>query len=295
MKKILLVLLFASLFLSCERDDVNPVGEVPTTLPALLTQIPLTDIQDDLERVPNHVFLLTESILGTSEHAGYRLQGNLVDQSAMGGAVDEIVLGNLTVPVEANGSFHKGYSRLVNEEEYSTLREMISDGTQTLMFRSDGVVIDQIEMNVPMPLRATANQDGINPLVADYIDKTKDLVLTWPVDNDLLSTRSEDYLSAVGATVKYKPLSSNHSSNGNGGFPDEDFSIWDYAEYEDGQIVFTAEDLEDFPDGSIVTIYIGRIRYRINADGELVVSHTGSTTVTTGGTQSGPLVRIQEP
>lgn len=290
-----LMCLIATAFSSCLQEEAKPVVPRIFPLPSALSAAAFQEYNQQLESVPNNVFIWSEGTLTGTDNVGYRIQGNILPETYPGVTIDEIRIGELSLPVDPQGTLHKGFGRLVNGEEYRYLRSL-GHRQQTLQLLASGSVIDQIEVDIEEPLRASASQNNVDPVLTDVLNKGEDLILSWPVTDEGLTFRdgSEESVHMVGAAVAYKPLSSNRNNVTGASFPDRDFSIWDYANYADGQIVFSADDLKDFPDQSIVTIYIGSVRYRVDAEGNLMVSSTGQTSVTSGGTQAGVLIRVHD-
>lgn len=289
------ILMLFCLFMltSCEKDSFSssPSGD-NSFQPFDLLQ--WADFNRQIEATPGKLYIVSENPLNSTETSGYRIHGNFFGTES----IDEITIGEVSLPVtiNADGVFHTIIG--VNHEplKFERLKETLNQNIQVL-YKSNGLVVDEITTNIQATLGASYYQDGNEPQHSREIDKTKTLKVTWPVNIATEpSFRDGDEIHKVGAAVVYKPLTTTRlNSDSNVEFPLREIMVSHHADYEDGEILFTQEDLAAFPYNSIVTVYVGAVRYRVNSEGELIVSNSGTNTVFSGGVQTGNLLRVNIP
>jgi hypothetical protein len=277
---------------SCEKDDFAAIDET-------IGINPLNWIGNSTANTSSEVIILSEGFVGDRPPASYRIQG-IIKNPSISHPYTNIQIGELNVlPLtqdqvngDPTGVLHKVLSPRQSETEWSSFQESL--GQEVTLTVNDGEgIFTQKTVNIAPPLRATIAQDGVSLYELSAIDKTKPLNITWPVNNDI-ETRSNLYTDKVGAVILYSPKETNRT-NDDGDFPSETMTREFLIPFDIGAITFTVEDLALFPSNGMVTIYVGYVRYEIDANGDPVTAPLGGLTVVSGGVSGTPYIRINEP
>ena len=146
--------------------------------------------------------------------------------------------------------------------------------------------IAAFSLNIAPALKATFTQEENNLFESRVIKKNRALTFTWPVDDATISSRSADtaYANYVGATIVYQPaLTADQPDVDPSTVPSDPISIYQSALFDAGQLTFTPDDLALLPHHGIVSLYTGRARYQLDANGQLVQIPWRRNTRTRGG------------
>ncbi len=294
---LVLVVVFLAFFApGCEKDSISVTEDAEGGSPVGWME------PSAVREVPSRIYILSEGIAGSREPSGYRIQGTIKDGADLskGHPYTSIELGGLTIlplsegEVAGNpaGLIQEVFSPQHNEEEWAEFQRIVGNEV-TLKINDENGLFGEQTIAIAPPLRASIRQEGVSIYERAAIDKTQALTISWPTDR--LETRSETlYEDQVGATIVYSPKETARRNEG-GDFPTHSFSREFLVPFDYGSITFTADDLALFPSNGMVTIYVGSIRYRVDANGNLVTATSGGATVISGGTSGTPYIRVNIP
>lgn len=260
-------------------------------------------LEPEINNTVGKVYILSEGYGATSPVSGYRVQANVkkLDGSGDNHPITSLDIGNVNVPAVTSeestgnsvGIVHKLISPGFTPELWADFQSQVDNEIELLINDATGI-IERQSIKIAPPLNSSVSQEGVDFVDMTSLDLSKPLKISWPVDR--VETRSAtNYEHKVGASILYSPRESRRQfPERAASYPNQSIHKEFVVPFDLGEITFTEADLAAFPHHSMVTIYIGQVRYKIDHNGDIVHA-PGGTTVISGGVSGTPFIRTNEP